>query len=250
MAGTRLALLRSEGKEMSFIGKNGFFGPLKPYTGAYHPSVYKRGGAALGTLGKPLAYKKPQLAAGGNVTGNDVLPRYTKQPPNNASNDSGSTYQSARGSNDYSWGKKTSRNNHAAQIEPTGHSETTRRSGMTDDYLTPAQRRAYESQARFAKGGKITPAWTDRPYHVKQRMAHSNSPRIHAEHSGEGLVLNIHLSDVGPHAITLGHSGGVDASRMVQRQASHALQSYGHPTPFHAPAGHYRLRLNSVRGWW
>src|SRR5262249_1050507 len=132
------------------------------------------------------------------------------------SNDSGSTYQSARGSNDYSWGKKTSRNNHAAQIEPTGHSETTRRSGMTDDYLTPAQRRAYESQARFAKGGKITPAWTDRPYHVKQRMAHSNSPRIHAEHSGEGLVLNIHLSDVGPHAITLGHSGGVDASRMVQ----------------------------------
>ena len=73
-----------------------------------------------------------------------------------------------------------------------------------------------------------------RPYHVKQRMAHSNSPKIHVEHPGGGLVMNIHLSDVGPHAITLGHSGGVDASRMVQRQASHALQSYGHPQPFHA----------------
>src|SRR5262249_28750148 len=166
------------------------------------------------------------------------------------SNDSGSTYQSARGSNDYSWGKKTSRNNHAAQIDPTGHSETTRRSGMTDDYLTPAQRRAYESQARFAKGGKITPAWTDRPYHVKQRMAHSNSPRIHAEHSGEGLVLNIRSVRCGPPCDNPRPQRRVDASRMVQRQASHALQSYGHPTPFHAPAGHYRLRLNSVRGWW
>jgi len=69
-------------------------------------------------------------------------------------------------------------------------------------------------------------------------MAHSNSPKIHVEHPGGGLVMSIHLSDVGPHAISLGNSGGVDASRMVQRQASHALQSHGHPTPFpvmHAP---------------
>jgi len=49
---------------------------------------------------------------------------------------------------------------------------------------------------------------------------------------GSGLVLNIHLSDVGPHAISLSHSGGVDASNIVRRQASHALQSYGHPQPF------------------
>jgi hypothetical protein len=31
----------------------GFFGPLPIFTGAYHPSAYKRGGGtAAGTLGK------------------------------------------------------------------------------------------------------------------------------------------------------------------------------------------------------
>jgi hypothetical protein len=111
-----------------------------------------------------------------------------------------------------------------------------RRSGQTEDYLPPAQRRAYESQARFAKGGaaKMTPAWRDRPF-----AAHKNGSglKIHAPHSGEGLVMNIHLSNVGPHAISFhsgpdGYNGGVDSSRMVQRQASHALQSDARPTPF------------------
>jgi len=218
---------------MSFFGKAGFFGPLKPYTGPYHPSVYKRGGGmAAGTLGKAFAYKRPQLANGGMPTedyarGGNV---YAKQPPNGPrANDPGSGHTAARGGGDYSWGKKTSRNNYAAQINPTGHGETKRRAGtVNDDYLSPAQRRAYESHERFRRGGaaKVAP-WTDRPPHIKQRLARgSGAPKIHVPHDG-GLVLSIHLSDVGPHAITLGHSGGVDTSRMVQRQASHALQ---HPT--------------------
>src|SRR5262249_26789532 len=160
-------------------------------------------------LGKAFAYKRPQLADGGNVTGNDVLPRYAKQPPNNAaSNDPGSAYQSARGSGDYSWGKVSPRfNNFGAEIEPHGRGEVKRRGGtMNDDYLTPAQRRAYESHERFRRGGATkAPAWTDRPQHIKQRLAQgSGAPRIHAQHSGEGLVLNIHLSDVGPDALSLG----------------------------------------------
>ena len=74
----------------------------------------------------------------------------------------------------------------------------------------------------------MTPAWKDHPYPVAQRT--QKGLKIHAPHSGEGLVMNIHLSDVGPHAISFhsgpdGYSGGVDSSRMVQRQASHALQS-------------------------
>ena len=78
-------------------------------------------------------------------------------------------------------------------------------------------------------------AWTDRPPAVKQRLrVGSGAPRIHVEHPGGGLVLNVHLGPVGETAISLEDSGGVDSSRMVQRQASHALQSYGHPTPFHA----------------
>jgi hypothetical protein len=143
--------------------KAGFFGPLKPFTGTYHPSVYARGGgAALGTLGKAFAYKRPQLAQGGNVPGNNVLPRYTKQPVNNASNDPSGGFQSARGGGDYSWGKVSPRfHDNGAELHPTGHNEVKRRRGtMNDDYLSPAQRRAYEAHERFRRGGaaKMSPA--------------------------------------------------------------------------------------------
>ena len=54
----------------------------------------------------------------------------------------------------------------------------------------------------------MTQPWRDRPPHIKQRLARgSGSPRIHVEHPGGGLVMNIHLGDVGPHAISFGHSG-------------------------------------------
>jgi len=143
-------------------------------------------------------------------------------------------------------GKKTSRNNYAAQIEPTGHAETKRRNGADEDYLTPAQRRAYESQARFAKGGaaKMTPAWRDRPYPVAQRTP--KGLKIHAPHSGEGLVMNIHLSDV--HAISL-HSGpdGYSGRVNVERMAARGLQSDAHPQMFHAPQAP-QLGLQGVLG--
>ena len=100
---------------------------------------------------------------------------------------------------------------------------------MTEDYLRPAQRRALESQSRFAKGGaaKMSPAsaWQNRPPHIKRRLARgSGAPKIHVEHPGGGLVMSIHLSDVGPHAISLGHSGGVNVARM----AEHKLRSDAH----------------------
>ena len=55
-----------------------FFGKLKPYSGAYHPSVYakySRGGDAsrngTGTLGAAWAYKRPQFDSGGVANDSD-----------------------------------------------------------------------------------------------------------------------------------------------------------------------------------
>jgi len=84
----------------------------------------------------------------------------------------------------------------------------------------------------------VTPAWKDRPYPVAQRT--SKGLKINAPHSGEGLVMHIHLSDVEPHAISFhsgpdGYMGGVDSSRMVQRAAERRLASAARPTPFQAP---------------
>jgi hypothetical protein len=73
----------------------------------------------------------------------------------------------------------------------------------------------------------MTPAWKNRPYPVAQRT--QKGLRINAPHSGEGLVMNIHLSDVGPHALSLTHSGGVNVERMADRN----LQADARPTnPF------------------
>ena len=62
---------------MSFIGRNGFFGALTPYSGAYHPSVYRkysRGGGSVngtGTLGKAFAYTRPRFSGGGEAGAGD-----------------------------------------------------------------------------------------------------------------------------------------------------------------------------------
>jgi hypothetical protein len=63
---------------------------------------------------------------------------------------------------------------------------------------------------RYRAKPRITSAWE------------SKSPRVGklhvgAPHSGEGLVLNVHLSPVGPHALSLTNSGGVNVERMAQR---------------------------------
>jgi len=71
---------------------------------------------------------------------------------------------------------------------------------------------------------------------MAQRLARGSGPRIHVDHPGGGLVMSIHLSDVGPHAITLGHSGGVNVARM----AEHKLRSDAHlpaTNPFHSGFG-------------
>jgi len=145
-------------------------------------------------------------------TGNDVLPEYTKQPPNDpSSNDPGSTYEGARGSGDYSWGKVSPRfQSQGAEITPHGHGDVTRRKGTGEDYLRPAQRRALENQSRFAKGRKVSPAsaWQSKSPVVAQRLARSNAPRIHAPHEGAGAVLQIHLGPVGDDAIDLRANGG------------------------------------------
>jgi len=174
-------------------------------------------------------------AQGGNVVATKQSERFNpyKRPPhNNAGNDYHQGYQVARGSGDYSSGKMSPRfSNQSAEIQPHGHNGATPRrrarggkatedyagGGQAEDYLSPAQRRAYESQSRFAKGGaaKMTPAWKDCPYPVTQRTP--KGLKIHAPHSGEGLVMNIHLSDVGPNALSLRHSGGVNVERMAQR---------------------------------
>jgi hypothetical protein len=83
---------------------------------------------------------------------------------------------------------------------------------MNDDYLSPAQRRAYESHERFRRGGaaKMSPAmaWQSKPPAVAQRLACGSGPRIHAEHSGSGAVLEINLGPVGDDAIDLRANGG------------------------------------------
>src|SRR5215468_2960690 len=72
---------------MSFIGKNGYFGALTPYTGPYHPSVYRkysRGGGSVngtGTLGKAFAYTRPRFDDGGGVDFSDPVFNQPQQQP-------------------------------------------------------------------------------------------------------------------------------------------------------------------------
>src|SRR5262249_56246738 len=107
-------------------------------------------------IGKKVAAADPDVdtpgltkrAQGGNVVATKQSERhnpYKKPPHNNAGNDYHQGYQAARGSGDYSFGKVSPRfENDGAEIQATGHNKVKRRSGMTEDYLGPAQRRAYE----------------------------------------------------------------------------------------------------------
>jgi hypothetical protein len=206
---------------MSFTGRAGFFGPLAAYQGSYHPSVYakySRGGGsqnAVGTLGKAFAYKRPQLADGGGI---DEPNPYSEPPRNDLSNDYHQGHTTGRDAVSYSWGKVSPHfKNDGAEVTPHGHNEVTPR--------------------RLAQGGKaqMTPAWKDRPFAVSQNTKAGHGLKIHAPHSGEGLVMNIHLGPVGPHAISLSHSGAVNVMN-VERAASRALQGDAPPSPFPVPA--------------
>jgi hypothetical protein len=119
-----------------------------------------------------------------------------------------------------------------AEITPHGHNETTPRKLAHGGSCS-----CWRYGGRFAKGGAaVTQAWRDRAFAVQS----AKGIKIHAPHSGEGLVMNIHLSPVGAHAISLhsgpdGYSGAVDSSRMVQRSAERRLTQAARPTPFPAP---------------
>jgi hypothetical protein len=122
---------------MSFIGKNGFFGALKPADPHYaryalDPSYakfvdkYSRGGGSengLGTLGRAFAYQRPKLAQGGSISETDNPYDGEGVPENNAG---GGGHVAARGGADYSWGPGDW-DNDGAEIMPTGHDNTKRR---------------------------------------------------------------------------------------------------------------------------
>jgi hypothetical protein len=96
----------------------------------------------------------------------------------------------------------------------------------------------------------MTPAWKDRPFAVSHNTRVGHGLRINAPHPGHRLVLNIHLSNVGPHALSLSHSGGVDASRMVERMAAHRLAAErSMTTPFSWSPLAYRGALNIGPRW-
>ena len=181
---------------MSFTGSKGYFGPLASFNGHYHPSVYakySRGGGsenATGTLGKSFAYKRPKLAQGGNVVAGKMSEQNNpyKQPPRNGpNNDYHQGHTRGRDGMSYTWGKVSPRfQNDGAEITPQGHNEVTGR--------------------KLARGGKA-------------QMTHTQAGNGLHIHSGEGLILNIHLSNVGADAISLQHSGAVQRPVHVQRPA-------------------------------
>jgi hypothetical protein len=182
---------------MSFIGKHGFFGALKPadphyaryaLDPAYAKFVdkYARGGGsenAVGTLGRAFAYRRPKLddggsveewARGGNITaGNqsEAYNPYDDVPENNPENDHHAGHTVARGGGDCSWGPVPSDwDNNGAEIMPTGHNETKSR--------------------KRAEGGAVE---RRHPYYTAPVEPKEQARKIHVEpQDHEGLVtINI-----------------------------------------------------------
>jgi hypothetical protein len=213
-----------------FVGRAGFFGPIASYSGAYDPSVYRkysRGGGsqnAAGTLAKAFAYKRPVFSDGGAADDphdSDIQNIETATQPSQPRRP-GQVEGMMQAMNQ--WGQG-----------PSGVSHRFANAGLYDiqraNEVTPRRLAhgggctCWRCGGRFARGGqaKMTPAWKDRPFAVSQNTRVGHGLRINAPHPGHRLVLNIHLSNVGPHALSLSHSGGVDASRMVERMAAHRL---------------------------
>jgi hypothetical protein len=170
-------------------------------------------------------------AQGGNVTDNP----YDEPPGNNADNDAHQGHTAGRDGQSYTWGKVSPRfSNQGAEITPHHHNEVTPRKLAHGGGCS-----CWRCGGRFARGGQaqaqLTAPWRER-FNVEHK---SNGLKIHAPHSGEGLVMNIHLSPVGQHAISFhsvgDYSGAVDQARMVQRAAERRLASAARPTPFPMP---------------
>jgi hypothetical protein len=199
------------------------------------------------TVSDELESKEPGLnyARGGNVSqqladrhlrqnigSNGIRPAegmhdYDRPPQNSANNDPYSHGTAARGSGDqlplksrqgsrgtgFARGGAMNKNPYATPL-PDGHG------------LPPSISTKHRAKPR------VTAAWETKPYAVQQRTRVGNGMHIAAPHSGEGLVLNVHLSPVGPHALSLTNSGGVNVETMAQR----GLQADARPTnPFMVP---------------
>jgi hypothetical protein len=82
---------------------------------------------------------------------------------------------------------------------------------------------------------RVTAAWENRPVGIKQRNSVGKGLHVGAPHSGEGLVLNVYLSPVGPNAISLTHtgSGGVNVARMADRSLQGDARPMPAGNPFH-----------------
>jgi hypothetical protein len=160
------------------------------------------------TPGLPPGLPSLKRARGGSIC------EYDEPPHNNANNDQHQGHSSGRDAISYKWGKVSPRfQSQGAEITPHGHNEVTPRKRAHGGSCSCCR-----CGGRFAKGGAaVTPTWKDRPPAVAQRT--TQGLKIHAPHSGEGLVMNIHLSPVGEHAISFhsgpdGYSGGVDSMQM------------------------------------
>jgi hypothetical protein len=157
-----------------------------------------------------------------NIGGSGIHPAegmhdYDEAPTNSPSNDPHSSYvkghpgdqlplKSRKGSEGtgFARGGSTVNKNPYATPLPDGH-------GLPPSVST-----------RFRAKPRVTAAWE-----TKQRIG--KGMHIAAPHSGEGLVLNVHLGNVAPHALSLTDSGGVNVARMAGR----ASQSDARPTnPF------------------
>jgi len=109
--------------------------------------------------------------------------------------------QGSRGTGSARAGSTVNKNPYATPL-PDGHD------------LPPSASTKYRAKPN------VTAAWTGRQRNPK-------GMHIKAPHSGEGLVLNVHLSNVGPHAVSLTHSGGVKmAERNLQSDARPAINPF------------------------
>ena len=152
-------------------------------------------------------FKRQNLGSNG-IHPTKGLPDYDEAPTNSANNDQDSHGVSARGSGDqlplksrqgsrgtgFARGGSTVNKNPYATPLPDGHA------------LPPS------ISVKHRATPNVMAAWT-----TKQR---GKVMRIATPHPAEGLVLNVHLSPVGPNAVSLTHSGGVKmAERNLQSDA-------------------------------
>ena len=166
---------------------------------AYHPSVYKRGGgAAAGTLGKAFAYKRPQFDDGGSVDFDDPVFNQPQQQPRQPGLQERVFKFQANKDQLYAGSPFNTAMNTAALEQ------------LSDRYKQESMYLGDLSKAKIDVAQGMEGEEEKDAENLQQDLARgSGAPRIHVDHPGSGLVMNIHLGPVGVDAISLAHSGGV-----------------------------------------